>query len=72
MSFELYCEILGAQNAWTRQGKDVNAMLKQVFHMTAMEFASASGPISARMMTDPGMAMRMMPLMQQGELKHSR
>jgi hypothetical protein len=72
MSFELYCEILGAQNAWTRQGKDVNAMLRQVFHLTAVEFASASAPISARMMTDPGMAMRMMPLMQQGEQKHSR
>lgn len=72
MSFELYCEILGAQNAWTRQGKDVNAMLKQVFHMTAVEFASASAPISSRMMTDPSLAMRMMPLMQQGEQKHSR
>lgn len=72
MSFELYCEILGAQNAWTRQGKDVNAMLKQVFNLTAAEFAAASAPISSRMMTDPGMAMRMMPLMQQGEQKHAR
>ncbi|MCU0654696.1 MAG: hypothetical protein MUF64_05220 [Polyangiaceae bacterium] len=72
MTFELYCEILGAQNAWTRQGKDVNAMLKQVFNLTAAEFATASAPISSRMMTDPGLAMRMMPLMQQGEQKHSR
>jgi hypothetical protein len=72
MSFELYCEILGAQNAWTRQGKDVNAMLKQVFNLTAAEFATASAPISMKMMTDPNLAMRMMPLMQQGEQKHSR
>lgn len=72
MTFELYCEILGAQNAWTRQGKDVNAMLKQVFHLTAMEFATQSAPWSTRMMTDPSLAMRMMPLMQQGEQKHAR
>lgn len=72
MSFELYCEILGAQNAWTRQGKDVNAMLKQVFNLTAVEFATASAPLSQRMMTDPSLAMRMMTLMQQGEQKHSR
>lgn len=72
MSFEQYCEILGAQNAWTRQGKDVNAMLKQVFNLTAAEFATASAPISMKMMTDPNMAMRMMPLMQQGEQKHGR
>ena len=72
MSFELYCEILGAQNAWTRQGKDVNAMLKQVFGLTAVEFATASAPWSTRMMTDPSLAMRMMPLMQQGEQKHGR
>ncbi|MCS6902152.1 MAG: hypothetical protein RMJ98_21240, partial [Myxococcales bacterium] len=72
MSFELYCEILGAQNAWTRQGKDVNAMLKQVFNLTAAEFATASAPWSSRMMTDPSLAMRMMSLMQQGEQKHAR
>jgi hypothetical protein len=43
------------------------------FHLTAAEFATASAPISMKMMmTGPNLAMRMMPLMQQGEQEHSR
>jgi hypothetical protein len=63
---------MGAQTAWSKTGKDVNAMLKQVFNMTAIDWSNASSVWMAKIMTDPNLSMRMMTLMQQGEAKHMR
>jgi hypothetical protein len=72
LTFEQYCEVMGAQTAWSKTGKDVNAMLKQVFNMTAIDWSNASSVWMAKIMTDPNLSMRMMTLMQQGEAKHMR
>ena len=71
MTFEQYCEIMGAQAAWAKTGKDVNAMLKQVFNMTAMDWGNVSAYWMTKLTTDMNLAMRMTPLMQQAEAKYS-
>jgi hypothetical protein len=42
MPLEKYAEIMGAQDAWSSQGKDVNAMLKEVFDMNALDWSNVS------------------------------
>ena len=64
-------EIMGAQNAWTMQGKDVNMMLKQTFGMTAADYSNISAYWMAKMQTDMSLAMRMTELMQMGQAKYS-
>jgi hypothetical protein len=64
MSFERYCEIMGAQTAWSRTGKDVNAMLKKVFNMSAADWSNVSAFWMARIPTDMNLALQMTPLMQ--------
>ncbi len=39
---EKWIEIMGAQDAWSSQGKDVNAMLKEVFDMNALDWSNVS------------------------------
>jgi hypothetical protein len=70
MSFERYCEIMGAQTAWSRTGKDVNAMLKKVFNMTAADWSNVSAFWMSRIPTDMNLAMQMTPLMQKYEQKY--
>lgn len=70
VSFERYCEIMGAQNAWARTGKDVNAMLKSVFNMSALDYSSLSSFWMGKIMTDPSMSMQMVELMQKYEQKY--
>ncbi len=53
--FEKLCEIQGAQSAWSETGQDVNAMLKQVFNMNALDWSNMSGWWMQKMMADPAM-----------------
>lgn len=62
VSFEKYCEIGGAQQAWSASGKDVNAMLKQVFNISALDWSNMSTYWMTRMMADINMMTRMTEL----------
>jgi hypothetical protein len=55
MSFEKYCEVSGAMGAWSKQGKDISAMLDKHFKMTAMDVSNVSMYWSQRMMQDLSM-----------------
>ena len=70
VSFEQFCELMGAQNAWSMQGKDVNAMLKKVFSMSALDYSNISSYWSPRMMSDMSLAMRMTDLMMRAQTKY--
>jgi hypothetical protein len=55
VSFERYCEIQGAQTAWANSGQDVNAMLKQVFDMTAVDWSTMSMWWMQKMQSEPSL-----------------
>ena len=42
ISFDRCCEIQGAMRAWSKNGKDVNALLKKHFNMLAIDWSAAS------------------------------
>lgn len=50
--FERWVEIQTAQGVWAQQGKDVNAMLKKVFGMTAVDWSNISAHWSQKLSTD--------------------
>jgi hypothetical protein len=52
LTFEKYVEVQAAQSAWAQQGKDVNAMLKKVFNMTAVDWSNASAMWAQKIGTD--------------------
>jgi hypothetical protein len=64
VSWEKYNEIGGAQRAWAQSGRDVNAMLKQAFGISALDWSNMSQFWMARMMTDPQKMMEMEGLQQ--------
>jgi hypothetical protein len=55
MSFEKYCEVQGAMQAWTKQGKDISAMLDKHFKMTAMDVSNVGMYWTQKMMADLSM-----------------
>lgn len=55
MSFEKYCEVSGAMQAWSQQGKDISAGLHKHFQMTAMDFSNVGMYWSQKMMADLSM-----------------
>jgi hypothetical protein len=61
-TFEKYCEIGGAQQAWAASGKDVNAMLKHTFNISALDWSNMSSYWMTRMMADIAMMTRMTEL----------
>jgi hypothetical protein len=69
VSWEKYNEIGGAQRAWAQSGKDVNAMLKQQFNVSALDWSNMSQYWMARMMTD-GQKMMEMNDLQERWAKH--
>jgi hypothetical protein len=71
VSFERYCEIQGAQTAWSKTGRDVNAMLRQVFQMNAMDWSNMSSYWMTKMMADMNMMNRYTQLTAQYEQKYS-
>ena len=55
VSFEKYCEIGGAMQAWSKQGKDVNAGLHKYFQMSAIDYSNVGMYWSQKMMADLSM-----------------
>jgi hypothetical protein len=54
-TFEKYCEIGGAMQAWSKQGKDISAGLHKYFQMTAMDYSNVGMYWSQKMMADMAM-----------------
>jgi hypothetical protein len=54
-TFEHFVEIMAAQSAWAEQGMDVNAQLKAVFGITAMDYSKYSSYWSPKMGMDVAM-----------------
>jgi len=50
--FDRVCEIQGAMSAWSKSGKDVNALLKKQFDMVAADWAAASTWWMTQLMAD--------------------
>ena len=71
-TFEKYCEIMGAQSAWAKSGKDVNAMLKKVFNMTALDWSNLGSYWSTKMMSDISYAQRMGDMMNHYEKQYAQ
>jgi hypothetical protein len=70
VSFEKYCEISGAMTAWTKQGKDISAMLDRTFKITAMDVSSIGMYWSQKMMADMSMFDTQSQLMARYEQKY--
>lgn len=64
-TFERYVEIMTAQSCWATQGKDVNAMLKKVFKMDAMDYSALASYWSPKMMSDIRLMTEVMPKLQE-------
>jgi hypothetical protein len=71
VSFDRYCEIQGAQTAWSKTGRDVNAMLQQVFQMNALDWSNMSSYWMTRMMADMNMMNRYTQLTAHFEQKYA-
>ena len=71
VSFEKLCEIQGAQAAWAESGQDINAMLKEVFDMTAMDWSNISAWWWSKMMADPSMMQRYNDLSEEFQRKYA-
>jgi hypothetical protein len=69
ISFERYCEIGGAMQAWTKLGKDVNAGLQKHFGMSAMDYSNVSMYWTQKMMADLSMFEKQQALAHQAEAK---
>lgn len=70
MSFEKYCEVNGAMQAWTKTGKDISAMLQKYFNMSAMDVSNVGMYWSQKMMADLSMFDTQTRLMAQYEQKY--
>ena len=69
-TLERYAEIMGAQSAWAQQGRDVNAMLKKQFNMTAIDFSNISQYWSAKIGGDYRVAVQLGDLQTQYEQQY--
>ncbi|MGC4116715.1 MAG: hypothetical protein QM765_19565 [Myxococcales bacterium] len=63
-TFERFVEIMTAQSCWATQGKDVNAMMKKVFKMDAMDYSALASYWSPKMMSDIRLMTEVMPKLQ--------
>lgn len=70
-SWDKYNEISGAQRAWSQSGKDVNAMMKQQFNISAVDYSNMSQYWMARMMTDGQKMMEMNGLQEQWAARYA-
>lgn len=69
-TLDKYAEIMAAQGVWSQQGKDVNAMLKQVFNLTALDFSNISAYWSAKFQADYKLALKMTEIQDQYTAKY--
>jgi len=67
VTFERFCEINGAMAAWRKQGKDVAASLDRHFQMSESECSTISAHWMQKATTDPALAVRIGPLIDQFE-----
>ncbi len=70
-TWDKYNEIGGAQRAWAQSGKDVNAMLKQQFGISAIDWSNMSQYWMARMMTDGQKMIEMNTLQEQWAARYA-
>ncbi len=70
-TWDKYNEIGGAQRAWATSGKDVNAMLKQQFGISAIDWSNMSQYWMAKMMTDGQKMMEMNTLQEQWAARYA-
>jgi len=70
-TWDKYNDIGGAQRAWAQSGKDVNAMLKQHFGISAIDWSNMSQYWMARMMTDGQKMMEMNTLQEQWAARYA-
>lgn len=61
-TFEQYVEVMAAQGAWSEQGFDVNAKLREVFGIDAVKFGQFSTYWAPKMGTDVALMNRYMEL----------
>jgi hypothetical protein len=71
MSFERYCEVSGAMQAWSKQGKDISAGLHKHFQMTAIDFSNVGMYWSQKMMADLSMFDRQSQLTEHYERQYA-
>lgn len=69
-TLDRYAEIMAAQGVWSEQGKDVNAMLKQVFNMNALDWSNMSAYWSAKFQADYKLSLKMMEIQEQYKAKY--
>ena len=72
ISFEKYCEIGGAMQAWSKQGKDVNAGLHKYFQMSAIDYSNVGMYWSQKMMADLSMFDRQTQLSNHDEQQYAQ
>lgn len=72
MSFEKYCEVGGAMQAWSKQGKDISAGLHKYFQMSAMDVSNVSMYWSQKMMADLSMFERQTQLQTHYEAQYAQ
>jgi hypothetical protein len=70
VSFDKFCEINGAMLAWTKQGKDISAMLDKTFKITAMDVSTIGLYWNQKMMADLSMFEKQTALMGQYEQRY--
>jgi hypothetical protein len=70
VSFEKYSEIAGAQAAWGETGQDVNAMLQQVFGITAIDISNYGAYWSTKFMADTQLMLKHADLMEQYKARY--
>jgi hypothetical protein len=70
VSFEKFCEIQGAWNAWGKQGKDAGANLQQHFALTATDFSNIAMTWMQKMSATPSMFEQFARLSAEAEQKY--
>lgn len=69
--FEKLCEIQGAMSAWSTSGQDVNAMMQEVFGISALDWSNMSMWWMTKMTTDMSLMTRYNDASEEWEKKYS-
>jgi hypothetical protein len=70
VTFEKFCEIQGAWNAWGKQGKDAGAKLQEHFSLTATDFSNIATTWMQKMSATPTMFEEFARLSAEAEQKY--
>jgi hypothetical protein len=69
-SFEKYCEISGAMQAWTKQGKDISVMLDKTFKITSVDVSTLCVYWGQKAMVDLSIIQRQQKVMEHYERQY--